>query len=53
MPLGKGVRYRFSGGGKSRKRLAFSRGGKMLEVTSWPKGGHKGSSKRVNTRKGR
>jgi hypothetical protein len=46
MPLGPGVRYRFSGKGKSRKRLAFSRSGRVLEVTPWPKGGKKGKSKR-------
>ena len=54
VPLGKGVRYRFSGSGKGRVRLAFSRGGKVIERTPWPKGGRKGTSKRAtSTRKGR
>lgn len=51
MPLGPGVRYRFSGSGKGRKRLAF-RGNKVIEVTPWPGGGKKGASKRVGSRRG-
>lgn len=46
MPLGKGVRYRFKGSGKGRERLAF-RGSTVIEVTPWPEGGRKGTSKRV------
>lgn len=49
MPLGPGVRYRFSGKGTKRKRLAF-RGRRVVEVTKWPEGGKKRASKRVRSR---
>ena len=49
MPVGPGVRYRFTGKGAKRKRLAF-RNNKVIEVTAWPEGGKKVKSKRVKSR---
>lgn len=49
MPVGPGVRFRFKGSGKNRKRLAF-RGNKVIEVVSWPEGGKKGRARRISSR---